>query len=170
MKPRNTEAARLQADYLARVKTALAGGETSEVDEIIQSVREHIEEELSQIAEEQISLVPMANVIERLGPPETYAQEEGVALGVAAKTVAVNDEKPSEGQTSPNGTGLLVLGILSMFFGPFTAIPGLLISKQFRPFSGTAAVGYFLCWLFVILFVFMLLFVFCPNLGRMANP
>lgn len=50
----------------------------------------------------------------------------------------------------PNGGGLLVLGLLSLFFGPLTAIPGLLFSAKFKPFSGAALVGYFLCWLFLV--------------------
>ena len=79
MKPRNAEAARLEADYLARIKAALVGREASEVDEIIQSVKEHIEEELSGQPPGEVSLVQMANVLERLGPPESYVQEdEGV--------------------------------------------------------------------------------------------
>jgi hypothetical protein len=50
---------------------------------------------------------------------------------------------------SPGGVGLLALGLMSCIFGPFTAIPGLLLSKRFRPFSGSALVGYFLCWFFI---------------------
>jgi len=54
---------------------------------------------------------------------------------------------------SPSGGGLLVLGILSLVFGPFTAIPGLLLSRRFKPFSTTAVVGYFLCWFGMMLTV-----------------
>lgn len=46
----------------------------------------------------------------------------------------------------PSGGGLLALGILSLLLGPFTAIPGLHLSRRFRPFTATAMVGYFLCW------------------------
>ena len=60
----------------------------------------------------------------------------------------------------PSGIGLLVLGLLSLLFGPFTAVQGLILSKRFRPFTTTASVGYFLCWLFLVLSVFyVLLFV-----------
>jgi len=95
MKPRNAEAARLEADYLARVKAALAGREASEIDEIIESLREHVAEELSEAAGDQITLVQMANVLESLGPPESYAQEEGVTSGTAVVSgPETNNERP----------------------------------------------------------------------------
>jgi len=62
----------------------------------------------------------------------------------------MSEENQTTVQTSPNGAALLLLGLLSLFFGPFTAIPGIFLSSKFRPFSGTAAVGYFLCWLFLV--------------------
>lgn len=68
----------------------------------------------------------------------------------------MSTEVPSV-QASPNGAGLLILGVLSLFLGPLTAVPGLLISKKFRPFSPTAAVGYFLCWLFLVMYAVCLL-------------
>lgn len=60
-------------------------------------------------------------------------------------------------KTSPSGWGLLALGLLSFVFGPLTAIPGLILSKRFRPFSPNARVGYFLCWLFLVLSVVVIL-------------
>jgi hypothetical protein len=80
MKPKNAEAERLEADYLTRVKAAIGDREPSEVDEILDSLREHIGEELSEAATDRITLVQMANVLERLGPPESYAEGEGIAL------------------------------------------------------------------------------------------
>ena len=50
MKPRNPEARRLQADYLTRLKSALEGGDASQIDEIVESVREHISEALAETA------------------------------------------------------------------------------------------------------------------------
>jgi hypothetical protein len=93
MKPRNAEAARLEADYLAHVKAATAGREPSEVDEILESLRELIGEELSEVAGDQITLVQMANVLEQLGPPEDYAQEEGVERTAAAVSRLKADEE-----------------------------------------------------------------------------
>lgn len=74
MRTRNNEAARLESDYLARVRSALTGNAPSETDEIIQSIQEHIEEELTEKAPDEVSLSQMAAVLERLGPPEAYAQ------------------------------------------------------------------------------------------------
>jgi hypothetical protein len=68
-------------------------------------------------------------------------------------------------ETTKSGNGLLALGLLSLIFGPFTAIPGLLLAKKFRPFSPTASVGYFLCWFFLVLSVlaFFWLFLASPS-------
>ena len=76
MKPRSTEAARLEADYLARVRVALAGRDASEVDEVIQSVKEHIEEELSEASGDEVNLSQMAKFLEHLGPPESFSPPE----------------------------------------------------------------------------------------------
>lgn len=77
MRPRNREAARLEADYLERVHAALAGRDPSEVDEVVASVRDHIEEELSEGGKiGEVSLVDMANVLEHLGPPAAYRSPE----------------------------------------------------------------------------------------------
>jgi len=59
-------------------------------------------------------------------------------------------------EPKPNGAALFVLGILSAIFGPFTAIPGLIMSKRFRPFTATAATGYFLCWFFLVFTLFVI--------------
>ena len=69
-------------------------------------------------------------------------------------------------EPKPNGAALFVLGILSAMFGPFTAIPGLIMSKRFRPFTATAATGYFLCWFFLI---FTLLAIVPDNIWITAN-
>lgn len=73
MRIRNPQAARLEQDYLSRVRAALAGSSPSEIEEVILSVQEHIEEELSQKPPGDVTLVQMADVLERLGPPEEYA-------------------------------------------------------------------------------------------------
>ena len=75
MKSRTAEAARLEADYLARVRGALADREPSEIDEVMESINAHIEEELSESPGDETTLVQMANVLEQLGPPEAYAQD-----------------------------------------------------------------------------------------------
>ena len=72
MKPRSAEAERLEADYLARVRATL--GESADAAEICRSVREHIEEAVSEFKDPEVSLVQMARVIERLGPPESFRE------------------------------------------------------------------------------------------------
>jgi drug/metabolite transporter (DMT)-like permease len=71
----------------------------------------------------------------------------------------MNTQNLTPNKTSPNGAGLLVMGILSIFLGPFIAIPGVVISHRFRPFTPSAYVGYVLCWIFsVVPVLFLLLF------------
>ena len=76
MKTRDPEAARLENDYLARIRAVLAGRPESEIAEVLQSVREHIEESGASLPGEQVSLSAMAGIIEQLGPPEAYRVEE----------------------------------------------------------------------------------------------
>jgi len=117
MKARTPEAARLEADYLARVKAAIAGREPSEIDEIIGSLRDHIEEELSEADDDRVSLVQMANVLEQLGPPEAYSQEEGTA----PKTAPV-----SGSQREAGGQRLSKLAIAAMLCVPAGVLIGAL--------------------------------------------
>ncbi len=95
MKPRSSEAARLEADYLARVRSVLALRDPSEVEEVIESLREHIEEEFLVLADDEISLVQMANVLERLGPPEVYVSDES---DVSEKGPSVSEEDSAGGK------------------------------------------------------------------------
>ncbi len=74
MKPRTPEAARLEADYLARVREALGSRRESEAGEIVQSIVEHIEEAVAELKGPEVTLVQMAQVLERLGPPRTFSE------------------------------------------------------------------------------------------------
>jgi len=60
-------------------------------------------------------------------------------------------------QQQPSGAGLLTLGILSVLLGPITGIPGVIMSKKFRPFTPSASVGYFMCWLGIVLGILAIL-------------
>lgn len=75
MRPRNREAGRLEEDYLARLRASLAGRDPGQAAEILQSVREHIDEAVAEYGSGEVTLVQMANVLERLGPPEAWARE-----------------------------------------------------------------------------------------------
>jgi hypothetical protein len=120
MKRRDADAARLEADYIARVRAALADREASEVDEIVQSVREHIEEELSQTPDGEGSAFQMSNVLEQLGAPEAYSESKTVG----AK--ATDRAEPRKGRTSGVAIASLILSCLSFLIGPFGCIPGII--------------------------------------------
>ena len=79
MKKRTPEAQQLESEYLALVRAALANRRFSDATEIIQSVQEHIDEALAESPGDEAAATEMANVLERLGPPATFAQEENPA-------------------------------------------------------------------------------------------
>ena len=79
MKPRTPEAARLEADYLDRVRQAL--GSRSNAAEIVQSVVEHIEEAASEFKGLEVTLVQMAQVVERLGLPRPSRRDRSRRRG-----------------------------------------------------------------------------------------
>jgi len=118
MKPRTAEASRLEESYVARVRSALAGRESSEVDEIVQSVRTHIEEELSGKSGEEVSAVEMANLLDQLGPPEAYLEKDNADAEASQQT-------PAKSCTSPLAIISLVCSLLSVVLGPFGCIPGI---------------------------------------------
>ena len=64
-----------------------------------------------------------------------------------------NKTEPGQSANRGGGTLLLALGLLSFFLGPLTAIPGIIVSKRFRPFSGTAMCGFVLCWFALVIYV-----------------
>src|SRR5690349_17617133 len=74
MKARAPEAARLEADYLARVRTALAGRSAEEIAEVVESIQMHIDESTTDAGATgmEITLTQMAQVVEQLGPPDAY--------------------------------------------------------------------------------------------------
>ena len=74
MKPRNAEATRLQEDYLNRLRAIL--GDHPHATGIVESVTEHIEEAAGEISSPEISLVQMAEILERLGTPESFVPPE----------------------------------------------------------------------------------------------
>ncbi len=57
MKPRCADAMRLEAEYFDRLTKALSAKHETEAAEIIQSVREHIDEAVTEIADAEVSRV-----------------------------------------------------------------------------------------------------------------
>jgi hypothetical protein len=54
--------------------------------------------------------------------------------------------------TTPLDTKLLILGLLSFAFGPFTAVPGIIIGRRQPAMSSRGRLGYSLCWIFLVIF------------------
>jgi hypothetical protein len=120
MKRRDPAAARLEEYYIALVKSALVGREPSEIEETIQSIRTHIEEELSQTRDEEVSAARMAKLLEQLGPPEAYSENGGARAKVAErKEAAVR-------ATSDLAIASLVLSLLSLTLPFLGFYPGAL--------------------------------------------
>jgi len=76
MKPRKEEALRLEQSYLERLRVTLDKGDPLDADEIWQNVASHIEEAINEFETSEVTLVQMAEVLERLGPPEALGTEE----------------------------------------------------------------------------------------------
>ena len=51
-----------------------------------------------------------------------------------------------------NRTILFLLGIASTTLGPLTGVPGIIIGRRMADRGVFGEVGYFLCWLFSVLF------------------
>jgi hypothetical protein len=84
MRARDAEALRLEQDYLARVRLALLGRPAEEIADVVQAIREHIDEEAPGGPEGVVTLGAIAAVMEHLGPPEVYGSGgAGMAHGAA---------------------------------------------------------------------------------------
>ena len=55
-------------------------------------------------------------------------------------------------RTTSLDTKLLILGLLSFPFGPFTAVPGIIIGSRQPALSSRGRLGYSLCWMFLVVF------------------
>lgn len=47
---------------------------------------------------------------------------------------------------------LFLLGVASTMLGPISGVPGIIIGRRMTERGALGGVGYFLCWLFSILF------------------
>lgn len=89
MKQRDREAARLESDYIARLRELLATRGLSEQMEILQEVRHDIEQRLGDV--EPVTLVQMAAALQQMGSPESQAVER---VAMAASRAAARAEQP----------------------------------------------------------------------------
>ena len=74
-----------------------------------------------------------------------------------------NDKQPS-----PIDNKLLMLGVLSFFLGPFTAVPGIVIGRQ-SSLSSRGRLGYSLCWIGLVLFCIHLVLIATLILAGMSR-
>lgn len=58
----------------------------------------------------------------------------------------------SQTTSTPIDNKLLLLGILSFLFFPFTALPGIYIGRRQQLLSKRGRVGYILCWVCLAIF------------------
>jgi len=109
MIPRSSEAARLEADYLARLRTTLVGRPPAEIADIVQGVQEHIEDALAEFGGGEVTLVQMARVIERLGSPEAYARDSSTTSREAEPRVPAVPVSSPAGATIGERKGFAAL-------------------------------------------------------------
>jgi len=76
----NDDFARLRADYLVRLRHALRGVSRDTALEIEREIAGHIEDAMA--ARPQADIGSLLDVLERLGPPETYAPDLGLYMMV----------------------------------------------------------------------------------------
>jgi hypothetical protein len=118
MKKRDPEAARLEEDYMTRVKSAMAGREQPDIENVVQLLRTQIEEKLSAKAGEEVSAAEMADVLEQLGPPKTYSKK-GEMVGLALFSVAIS--------SLGIALGISILSFLMMPYSLLFSFPGILL-------------------------------------------
>lgn len=121
-----TPAARQQLDqYLQRLRTKLRGSRSEVADEVEQSVREHIEVALEE-ADSPVSATQMIAILDRLGPPEQWVEDDAVPQ--PAKNAIASIERESR---LPYVSFALVLASIAffMFFGFFLLIPAMFVSR-----------------------------------------
>ena len=81
MKRRSAGAEGVESAYIARLKDCFGGADLEEANEIVQDVREHIENALAEFEEKEISAEQMERVLARLGAPEEYGTELAATAG-----------------------------------------------------------------------------------------
>jgi hypothetical protein len=88
VKPRSSQAAQLEQDYLRRVDAALASRPPDERAETLQNLRAHIDEAIG-AGDAPATLTEMAQVIERLGAPESFSSATPPAVLPYAQPASV---------------------------------------------------------------------------------
>ncbi|HEX8173035.1 MAG TPA: hypothetical protein VF824_21050 [Thermoanaerobaculia bacterium] len=123
-----TPAARQQLDdYLQRIRAELRGARAEVAEELEQNVREHVEIALEQVPA-PVSGTDMIAVLDRLGPPEQWLDEE--ERPVWRRAPGVVDSTRDDSRLPYLSFGLVVASIvLFMMFGFFLLIPAVFVSR-----------------------------------------
>lgn len=122
-----TPAARQQLDgYLQRLRTELREAHPQVAGEVEQSVREHIEIALEEAAT-PVSETEMIGILDRLGPPEQWVEEERPASRRPEDRAGSGSE---ESRLPYVSFGLVLVAIATfMFFGFLLLIPAMFVSR-----------------------------------------
>jgi hypothetical protein len=123
-----TPAARQQLDdYLQRMRTALRGARPELAEEVEQSVREHIEIALEEW-QEPASGTQMIAILDRLGPPEQWLDED--ERPTWRRAIDGVSPRTDESRLPYVSFGLVLASILLfMMFGFLLLIPAMFVSR-----------------------------------------
>jgi hypothetical protein len=125
MKRRDQGAQSIEQDYLDRFRSALEGRDASEVEQVIQLVQEQIEKTLSQYPETEVSSIRMADILNRMGPPEDYAKADNVVARL---------KEAEKSRVDISGAAILSLAfaLSSIFLSVVGIIPALICGHVAR--------------------------------------
>jgi hypothetical protein len=124
MKPRVLKAQIIEDEYMLRLKNALADKDPSQANEIIQNIREHIEEAVNESSENEILEPQMENILKKLGIPEIYVNDYLVSHS-GIKT-DMNSAAPDNNEINKNPAKLFDL-LSKLWIAYFISIVGLYV-------------------------------------------
>jgi uncharacterized membrane protein len=126
MKARSSEAARLEADYMTRLKAALGHLSASEKNDILQEIAQHIEDSCEEFAESEISLSQMAQILDRLGAPQVVASAAAASGSRSRSEVNSGAECPENKGWEKDRKRYAEL-LQKLWFGHLTVVLGIYI-------------------------------------------
>lgn len=123
-----TPAARQQLDdYLQRLRFELRGIRAEAAAEVEQSVREHVEVALEE-AQTPVSETAIIGILDRLGPPEQWLDEEERATSPLRESGA--SSRAGDSRLPYVSLALVLVAIATfMFFGFLLLIPAMFVSR-----------------------------------------
>ena len=119
-----SEAAKMRNDYLRKIRAYVGASTTADPDEVQADVLEHIEQALSE-AEQPVSVEVLSCVLEQLGKPEQWLQED--ELSWWRKMIIHLRTGPEDWRLAYLSLGVLIVGTLLAC--PFGLIASFLLSR-----------------------------------------